>query len=397
MNDAIQPPQRGSLNDMLDRIVERIQLTAEQYDRAVKLYTNVGRFLSESDSPLRQYDPDVYPQGSMMLRTTVKPFREDGDEVEFDIDLVCLLQVDPSSLHAGQLYAMIEKRLRAHPKYGKLVDPKGRCLRIGFPTELLHLDVIPAAPNDELSTIGGILIPDKKTWKGQQDARTSYKETDPKGYAAWFETRCWVAQRMTLTEAKARIADVPPRESVHKKAPLRKIVQLIKHRRNQEFLGESEIPSSILITTMAANAYTGQTDLGRGLYEVLRGMEATFANAGTRRVAVPNPTNPDEDFASAMSQACYDKFVRMLSMMAAEVAEVLESDTQRGIVEPKLAKFGGQGVVAKAYNDLIEETNQARDDGRLVASAGGALSIGTGASASTHGRRVRDNTFHSNG
>ncbi len=397
MADTYQRPQPGTLNDMLDRIVGQIQLTTEQYDRAVKLYTNVGRFLSESDSPLHQHDPDVYPQGSMLLRTTVKPFREDGDEIEFDIDLVCLLQVDPASLHAGQLYAMIEKRLRAHPKYGHLVEPKGRCLRIGFPTELLHLDVIPAAPNDELSTIGGILIPDKKTWKGQQDARTSYKETDPKGYAAWFETRCWVAQRMTLAEAKARIADVPPREPVHQKAPLRKIVQLIKHRRNQEFLGEAEIPSSILITTMAANTYTGQTDLGRGLYEVLRGMEAAFASAGARRVAVPNPTNQDEDFASAMSQACYDKFVRMISAMAAEVADALRSDTQRGIIESKLAKFAGQGVVAKAYNDLVHETTQARDEGRLGAGPAGALSVGSAAVGSQPAKRVPSNTFHTNG
>ncbi len=392
-----QRPQRGTLSDMLDRIVGRIQLTAEQYERAVKLYTEVGRFLSESDSPLHQHDPDVYPQGSMLLRTTVKPFREDGEEVEFDIDLVCLLQVDPATLHAGELYAMIEKRLRAHPDYGHLVEGKGRCLRISFRKELLHLDVIPAAPDAASWTGLGILIPDKATWKGQQEARGSYKETDPLGYAAWFETRCQVARGMTLGEAKALIAPVPPREPVHQKAPLRKIVQLIKHRRNKEFLGDSDIPSSILITTMAANTYTGQTDLGRGLYEVLRGMEAAFASAGARRVAVPNPTNQDEDFASAMSQACYDKFVRMISKMAAEVLEALESETQRSIIESKLAKFAGQGVVAKAYNDLMDEMNEARGDGRLIASGGGALSIGSGASASGHGRRVRDNTFHSNG
>jgi hypothetical protein len=382
---------------MLDRIVGRIQLTAEQYDRAVKLYKDIGRWLSESDSPLRQYDPDIFPQGSMLLRTTVKPFRDDGEEVEFDIDLVCLLQVDPGTLHAGQLYALIEKRLRNHKDYGKLVEPKGRCLRISFPKELLHLDVIPAAPNDELSTIGGILIPDKKTWKGQQDARSSYKQTDPLGYAAWFETRCFLARGMTMAEAKALIAPVPPREPVHQKPPLRKIVQLIKHRRNQAFLGASEIPSSILISTMAAYAYTGQADLSRGLFDVLRGMEAALANAGPRRVVVSNPTNGEEDFASAMSQACYDKFVRMISTMAGEVAEALRSDTQRRVFEPKLAKFGGQGVVAKAYNDLVNETTGARDEGRLTAGAGGALSIGSAAFGSQTGKRVPGNTFHLNG
>lgn len=397
MADAYQRPQPGTLNDMLDRIVGRIQLTAEQYDRAVKLYKDIGRWLSESDSPLRQYDPDVFPQGSMLLRTTVKPFREDGEEVEFDIDLVCLLQVDPGTLHAGQIYALIEKRLRAHPEYGKLVEAKGRCLRIGFTKELLHLDVIPAAPDAASGSGLGILIPDKMAWKGQQDARTSYKETDPLGYAAWFETRCFVARGMTMAEAKALIDPVPPREPVHQKPPLRKIVQLIKHRRNRAFLGDNEIPSSILISTMAARAYRGQTDLATGLVDVLGAMESDIKSAHPYRVTVPNPTNEAEDFADAMSDECYDRFSRMISAMRWEVVAAAGSGTQRRTIEPKLAKFAGQGVVAKAYNDLVNETTGARDEGRLTAGAGGLLSIGSAALGSQTGKRVPGNTFHLNG
>lgn len=397
MIQKIQPPERGSLNDMLDRIVGRIQLTDTQHNRATKVYEKVGRWLDEPGSELKPYEPRIYPQGSMLLQTTVRPMGEDGEAAEYDIDLVCQLNVDADTTHANTLYNSIRDRLVKHDEYGELVEEKGRCLRLGFEDDRMHLDVIPAAPDDQAASATGILIPDKGTWTQLRPPRDTYKATDPIGYAQWFEAQCVVREASGRSMAQASMDPAPHREPVYAKAPLRKVVQLIKHRRNLEFLGENEMPSSILITTMAANAYTGQADLSRGLFEVLRGMEAAIATAGTGRVAVPNPTNGEEDFASTMSQACYGKFVRMISTMSGEVAGARLAGTERRVLQPLLAKFAGQGVVEKAYNELTNETTKARDEGRLTTGAGGALSIGSAAFGSQTGKRVPGNTFHLNG
>ncbi|MEQ8318502.1 MAG: nucleotidyltransferase [Phycisphaerales bacterium] len=397
MKISIERPDPGTLNDMLNRIVERIQLTDTQHNRATKVYEKVGRWLDETDSELEPYEPRIYPQGSMLLQTTVRPMGEDGEAAEYDIDLVCQLNVDADATHANTLYNRIRDRLVLHDEYGDLVEEKGRCLRLGFEDDRMHLDVIPAAPDDRAQSATGILIPDKRTWTQRKLPRDTYKETDPTGFAEWFDAQCVVREATGRSMAQASMDPAPHREPVYAKAPLRKIVQLIKHRRNQEFLGEKEMPSSILITTMAARAYRGQADLGVGLVDVLGAMDHDIKSAHPHRVAVPNPTNEDEDFADAMSDECYDRFSRMISDMRWEVVDAAGSGTQRLSIEPKLAKFAGQGVVAKAYNDLMSELNEARDDGRLVVGGGGALSIGSGASASGHGRRVRDNTFHSNG
>lgn len=397
MPNTFQRPQPGTLNDMLDRIVERIQLTETQHNRATKVYEKVGRWLDEPDSGLRPYEPRIYPQGSMLLQTTVRPMGEDGEAAEYDIDLVCQLNVDANTTHANALYNSIRDRLKEHEEYGELVKEKGRCLRLGFEDDRMHLDVIPAAPDDRADSATGILIPDKQTWTQRKPPRDTYKETDPTGFAEWFDALCVVRETSGRSMAQASMDPAPRREPVYAKAPLRKIVQLIKHRRNQEFLGEKEMPSSILITTMAARAYRGQADLAIGLVDVLGAMDHDIKSANPHRVTVPNPTNEDENFAEAMSDACYERFSRVISDMRWEVVDATGSGTQRRTIEPKLAQFAGQGVVAKAYNDLFQEFDNDRTEGRLKLGTGGALLGASSTAAASQARPIRPNTFHLRG
>lgn len=81
------------LDYLLKQIIEDLQLTPTQYREAVEHYEAVGRYLDHPRSPLAHLRPQIFPQGSMALQTTVKPIGRQ----EYDLDLVS--QTLPSGQH----------------------------------------------------------------------------------------------------------------------------------------------------------------------------------------------------------------------------------------------------------------------------------------------------------
>jgi hypothetical protein len=81
----------ASANRDLDQILDltgiSLQLTPTQFQKTEKRYRKVGEWLHDDDSPVAMFDPSIFPQGSLLLDTTVKPL----SHTEFDLDLVCLL------------------------------------------------------------------------------------------------------------------------------------------------------------------------------------------------------------------------------------------------------------------------------------------------------------------
>lgn len=394
--DSSLTPSPGTLDDLLNRIVDVIQLTTEQHNRAEKLYKEIADWLGAPGTLLASFRPDIFPQGSMLMRTTVRPLSVKGEEIEFDLDLVGRHKIDPNVVHSGKLYAMVKQRLEENPDYKKRLEPKGRCLRLNYPDDLFHLDVIPACPDPADSHGVAILIPDKDKWLKEQLPRSSYKESDPLRYADWFEQNTEVRQRIMERSASASVAPVPAREPAHLKAPLRKIVQIIKRGRDLDFVGIDEIPSSILMTTMATRAYRGEEDLAEGLDNVLRAMNAAIKNARPNRVVVLNPTNPAEDFAGAPSQACYDKFAKLVDTMSAWISKARSTPAGRRNIEPVLAETMGKSAVAKAFNSLEASMKTAHDSGTLGTIAGGGLTILTESKVSGGVQPVRSSDFHLN-
>lgn len=386
----------GTLDDLLHRIVDAIQLTTEQHNRAERLYKEIGAWLAAPGTLLAPYSPDIFPQGSMLTRTTVRPMSIKEVEIEFDLDLVGRHKIDPDVVHSGKLYAMVKQRLEENPDYKKRLEAKGRCLRLNYPDDLFHLDVIPACPDPADSQGVAILIPDKDKWLKEQQPRSSYKESDPLRYADWFEQNTEVRQRIMEKSASASVAPVPAREPANLKAPLRKIVQIIKRGRDLDFVGIDEIPSSILITTMASRAYRGEDDLAEGLDNVLRAMNTAMKNARPNRVGVLNPTNPAENFAKAPSQSCYDRFTQLIDKMSTWIRKARNAPPGRRNIEPVLEEAMGKSAVAKAFHSLEASMKTAHDGGKLGAIPGGGLTILTETKASGGVQPVRSSDFHLN-
>ena len=97
----------------------------------------------------------------------------------------------------------------------------------------------------------------------------------------------------------AEHAQVDPVPVYRRKTPLQRAIQLLKRHRDNMFEDRSESkPISIIITTLAARAYNGELNIASALGSILAGM-GEYVNSSIPRI--PNPVNPDEDFADRWS------------------------------------------------------------------------------------------------
>ncbi|MEW5905817.1 MAG: hypothetical protein AB1734_03445, partial [Elusimicrobiota bacterium] len=91
-----------------------------------------------------------------------------------------------------------------------------------------------------------------------------------------------------------------------RKSPLQKCIQILKRHRDIMFKDDSDgKPISIIITTLAALAYEGETELDDTLSGVLQRMENLVRTTVPR---VPNPVNPVEDFADKWAKPEYAQY-----------------------------------------------------------------------------------------
>ncbi|HZN54933.1 MAG TPA: nucleotidyltransferase, partial [Candidatus Polarisedimenticolaceae bacterium] len=118
-------------------IVTRLGLSAARHAEAESRYKAVGDWLSTAGSPVAMFQPQIYPQGSMALRTTVQPIRQ----LEFDLDMV--VEIDWTNLQPMVLYEMVYQWLSRNPELRPHLERKRRCIRLNYPKNF-HLDVLPA-------------------------------------------------------------------------------------------------------------------------------------------------------------------------------------------------------------------------------------------------------------
>ena len=75
-----------ALEKFFNQIAKDLDLTEAEYKTIVSSYEEIGKCLTESNK-LKEFSPNVFPQGSVRLGTMVKPLKKD----DYDIDLVCEL------------------------------------------------------------------------------------------------------------------------------------------------------------------------------------------------------------------------------------------------------------------------------------------------------------------
>src|SRR2546422_3351034 len=272
------------LDQLLFGVCEELQLTSTRYDLAVERYNTLNKVLGSKESPFRYFQPEIYPQGSMALGTTVKPIGG-----PHDLDFVLQLLRDHRSVDPMLLIQALYSFLRQNSTYRPMTSLKNRCVRIEYADEFC-MDVLPACRN---ATAGGtcIMVPDRilKGWS----------HSNPLGYIDWFKQKSRI---LLLEQLLEKAEPIPAQEAVGEKNTLQLVVQLIKRWRDVYYCDADPklAPISILLTTVAASVYRGEPSVSQALTSVLGGIVNLIdvsRRAGECHLRVCNPSNLAEDLS----------------------------------------------------------------------------------------------------
>jgi hypothetical protein len=346
MMQTTLPINKRVLSDLLAGIADELDISEKLYEEATIKYEEVGLWLAQDENGLAKYSPEIYAQGSFRLGTVVHPIDPSCD---YDIDLVCHLDIKKDSTTQKDLKAIVGKRLQEHPDLAPILTSSRRCWNLSYPKQF-HMDVLPAIPNAE-QLPGGILLTDTEL--------TRWQKSDPKSYAEWFYEQMTVRfneQRAIIAKAlQANIEDVP---TWRVKTPLQRAVQLLKRHRDVTFRGDTEHrPVSIIITTLAARAYDNQANIYDALLGIVDRMPHYIENRNGRWW-VENPVEPDENFADKWNEKPARRlaFLNWLDRVRDETQATLQSRDLREAVTKMSPRFGtttvasAEATVQKAFD-----------------------------------------------
>jgi len=361
----------AALDELLFEVCEELQLTPARYDQAVERYEAVGDLFESEGSPFRQYRPKIYPQGSMSLGTTVKPI-----EGPHDLDFVCELSLGHEFVDPMRLLHALYGFLRANATYRPMASLMNRCVRLEYANEF-YMDVLPACRNG-FSNGTCIKVPDREV-KG-------WKDSDPLGYAAWFERRSRILFLERLLE---KAEPVPAQQAVSEKKPLQLAVQLIKRRRDLYFVDSDLATVSVVLTTLAADVYRGEASVSQAISSILAGIAARIeaAQRSGRRLRVPNPANQNEDLSERWdgNSPAYRAFQTYVEDFHIRWSRVM---AKGGNVNAELEELFGEPVKA-VLKKQAKRLQEDRVAGRLGVSGGGLITVATSARLP-----MPPNTFH---
>jgi hypothetical protein len=317
MNGLLE--RTNALDVLLFDVCDNLQLTSAQHDKAEGRYQAIANVIGGDNSPFRYWDTTLYPQGSMRLRTTVKP-----TSTPHDLDIVCEFDVSHDSVDPLSLLDEMFELFSSHGVYGGMVTKKNRCVRIEYKDEF-WLDVLPACRD---GNNGGtcVQVPDRELGK--------WKPSNPIAYADWFKDASrriivkFSDSRREIIVADSTIEPLPALQATEEKTMLQLVVQLLKRWRDIHYAESNYPPISIVLTTLAADLYRGEQSISIALMEVLDGIVGRLDWSHTRghRLQVPNPVHREEDFSERWdtNQSAYfafDEGVRNFAKVWREICD----------------------------------------------------------------------------
>ena len=235
--------------DVLEELANVIDIPDRLFEQVERHYKTIGSYLERNVSGIRERTPKVYPQGSFLLGTAIRPI---GDADEYDIDLVCELSATKDDLSQKQLKQLVGQEVSsfANDNVSFTLDTEGRrCWTLEYAgREKFHIDILPSIPNANALTarleqgeedlFGGfsIAITDR-THPDYSKISTNWLTSNPRGFAKWFNSRQDEALRIRrekfLAEgAYAKVEDIP---HYRVKTPLQQAIQLLKRHRDTHF------------------------------------------------------------------------------------------------------------------------------------------------------------------
>lgn len=355
------------MNDILRKLLDEIELPEEAYETSVRRYEDLGVWLGRDGARCAQFEPHIGPQGSFLLGTASRP---PSNDVPYDLDLFCSLTqgLSKATITQAEVKKLLGRDLHDYRMARQIVSPlseKKRCWRIDYADRMsFHLDITPGIPADDLrrENVRKVLLNEySNEGLAQQVADRAIDITDntlpnfdtpsldwplsnPEGYGVWFQFRMKLAESYLHKRSVALHANVNDVPVFRWKTPLQEALLLLKRHRDIMFKDDINVqPISIIITTLAAQAYRGENTVEGTLITVLETMSRYISSESPR---VPNPVNLEEDFADKWSDSKYSdlqlelNFNGWLAQAQRDFNVLLSASDEKRTVEVARRAFG---------------------------------------------------------
>lgn len=263
------------LSHVLDVISKNICVSESDYATLNQHFNALTSVLENGID--KRLSPILRTQGSIRIGTAVKPV----DEIGLDADIICELYNVPTFYTQKDVQEIVGRVLRNDSRYKDLLqEPQGgrRCFTIVY-ADGTHVDILPCVVDESyrqhminLSDKAEdyvLSITDKKSIGFSTDSnRDNWDKSNPIGYTNRFEqiAKQFETKHKSAFEVRASVEPFPKYEDKTEKLTLQKVVQLLKRHRDMLMGDDEDKPVSILMTTLAEEAYTKSN--GGTLYEV---------------------------------------------------------------------------------------------------------------------------------
>lgn len=363
------------LDDLLDRMAESLQLDKTRYELMIQHYEAIKKWIEADELFFKPFKYELYPHGSVRIKTTVKPIGKD----EFDLDIALHLKIQWSNHTPERIYSELKRRLSEHSIYKEKMELKNRCIRLNYSGDF-HMDILPGIQENEWDE-DKLRIPDRLLG--------CWVSSNPRGYSKWFLDKSNTV-KISLLEKALRAENLPSNDYEDKK-PLQRAVQLIKRYRDIYFQDNDTFKtSSIVLTTIAGLNYNGEESIFLAVENIINQIrQHTFYNS--TRIKVLNPVNPEEDFTDKWEkEPRYYQAFRAFCEHLYEQWQELKKDN--GIISEGhiLKGLFGDDLYSRAQISQADIIEKARNANQLGINRNSGIIGGIGAATTT---TVKSNTF----
>jgi hypothetical protein len=363
--------REDQLSQLIGCTMAQLDISEADFLAAKQRYDDLGAHLADQGAY-------IYVQGSTALGTVISPYGRSG---EYDLDLVCLVDVRKTSITQAVLKERVGGYLDEYIDQAsgddvpKSVTDGRRAWTLHY--NRFHMDVLPAILDAEVDSPTAIELTDKKL--------RHWQKSDPPAYVAWFRQQC--AQQL-LAERKAMAAggsveDVP---LWRVRTPLHRAVQVLKRHRDLAFaLDPDNAPPSSLITTLAACAYAGEQDLLAALLAVVDRMPQHIENRNGVEW-VENPVCEGENFTDKWREYPERRqaFTQWHAALSRDLQELIGERGGQVAVHERLGSWLGTDQVREAAGVIAGQTRGIREKGKLAVTTSGLLTTGAGTPTRDH-------------
>lgn len=356
-------PFRDARDHLLAAVALRIQLSPTDYRKAVERYEAINAFLDRPDSPLHGLIEWFYPQGSMVIGSTIASrFRATGH----DLDTIAQMRLAPDS-DPQEVLDRLFKALNGTPGslYHGKVTRNSRCVTVNY-ADGMSIDVTPMVRRPSTPERESVLFHHRRESPGTPGYR---KVANPHGFAAWFNARtpaekdfgdryAQFAESYDI-RADAEQEPVPDQEPLRRKSMALVALQLLKRFRNIRYEArEGRMPPSAVLTKWVGDgAGSGTTRLVDELLHHARRILAILeSNLATGRlVHEANPVCAADVLTDRWPENRADQalFAKDLSHLVAQLVR-LNGDCSLGDMREILVDLFGEGPSAGAVQDFGE-------------------------------------------